>query len=99
LKDVTGDVRVQRERMAGGFFPSAREFFWFYGLDEDKLRHAKPGALVMHPGPMNRGVEIDSSVADNAAVSLIETQVRMGVAVRMAVLEALAENGSNEETS
>lgn len=91
--DVVMMLRVQRERMTGGYFPSPREFFWFYGLDEDKLRHAKRGALVMHPGPMNRGVEIDSSVADNPAVSLIETQVRMGVAVRMAVLEALAETG------
>jgi aspartate carbamoyltransferase catalytic subunit len=95
--DVVMMLRVQRERMTGGFFPSPREFFWFYGLDEDKLRYAKPGALVMHPGPMNRGVEIDSTVADNPAVSLIETQVRMGVAVRMAVLEALAESGANEE--
>ena len=95
--DVVMMLRVQRERMTGGFFPSAREFFWFYGLDEDKLRHAKPGALVMHPGPMNRGVEIDSVIADDPNVSLIETQVRMGVAVRMAVLEALAESGSNEE--
>jgi aspartate carbamoyltransferase catalytic subunit len=95
--DVVMMLRVQRERMTGGFFPSAREFFWFYGLDEDKLRHAKPGALVMHPGPMNRGVEIDSAIADDPNVSLIETQVRMGVAVRMAVLEALAESGSNEE--
>lgn len=95
--DVVMMLRVQRERMTGGFFPSAREFFWFYGLDEDKLRYAKPGALVMHPGPMNRGVEIDSSVADDPNVSLIETQVRMGVAVRMAVLEALAESGANEE--
>ncbi|MBL8530501.1 MAG: aspartate carbamoyltransferase catalytic subunit [Hyphomonadaceae bacterium] len=94
--DVVMMLRVQRERMAGGFFPSAREFFWFYGLDEDKLKHAKPGALVMHPGPMNRGVEIDSSVADNPSVSLIETQVRMGVAVRMAVLEALANGGASE---
>ncbi|ANP47635.1 aspartate carbamoyltransferase catalytic subunit [Candidatus Viadribacter manganicus] len=97
--DVVMMLRVQRERMTGGFFPSAREYFWFYGLDEEKLRHAKPGALVMHPGPMNRGVEIDSTVADNASVSLIETQVRMGVAVRMAVLEALAESGANEERS
>jgi aspartate carbamoyltransferase catalytic subunit len=95
--DVVMMLRVQRERMAGGFFPSAREFFWFYGLDEDKLRFAKPGAIVMHPGPMNRGVEIDSSVADNPTVSVIETQVRMGVAVRMAVLEALAEHGANAE--
>lgn len=96
--DVVMMLRVQRERMAGGFFPSAREFFWFYGLDEDKLHCAKPGALVMHPGPMNRGVEIDSAIADDPNVSLIETQVRMGVAVRMAVLEALAESGANEET-
>jgi aspartate carbamoyltransferase catalytic subunit len=94
--DVVMMLRVQRERMTGGFFPSAREFFWFYGLDEEKLKFAKPGALVMHPGPMNRGVEIDSTVADNPNVSLIETQVRMGVAVRMAVLEALAESGANE---
>ncbi|MES1201705.1 MAG: aspartate carbamoyltransferase catalytic subunit [Pseudomonadota bacterium] len=93
--DVVMMLRVQRERMQGGFFPSPREYFWFYGLDEDKLKLAKPGALVMHPGPMNRGVEIDSAVADDAAVSLIETQVRMGVAMRMAVLEALAESGSN----
>lgn len=95
--DVIMMLRVQRERMSGGYFPSPREFFWFYGLDEDKLKAAKPGALVMHPGPMNRGVEIDSSVADNPNVSLIETQVRMGVAVRMAVLEALAESGANAE--
>jgi aspartate carbamoyltransferase catalytic subunit len=97
--DVVMMLRVQRERMDGGHFPSAREYFWFYGLDEEKLRCAKPGALVMHPGPMNRGVEIDSSVADDPNVSLIETQVRMGVAVRMAVLEALAESGANAETT
>ncbi|MFZ2031828.1 MAG: aspartate carbamoyltransferase catalytic subunit, partial [Vitreimonas sp.] len=95
--DVVMMLRVQRERMDGGFFPSVREFFWFYGLDEEKLKYAKPGAVVMHPGPMNRGVEIDSSVADNPNISLIETQVRMGVAVRMAVLEALAESGANAE--
>ena len=97
--DVVMMLRVQRERMQGGFFPSAREYFWFYGLDADKLALAKKGALVMHPGPMNRGVEIDSNVADDANVSLIETQVRMGVAVRMAVLEALAESGANEESA
>jgi aspartate carbamoyltransferase catalytic subunit len=94
--DVVMMLRLQRERMQGGFIPSAREFFWFYGLDEEKLRVAKPGALVMHPGPMNRGVEIDSAVADDARISLIERQVRMGVAMRMAVLEALAEHGANE---
>lgn len=93
--DVVMMLRLQTERMQGGFIPSPREFFWFYGLDDEKLSHAKPGALVMHPGPMNRGVEIDSTVADNTAVSLIEKQVRMGVAMRMAVLEALAGNVSN----
>jgi aspartate carbamoyltransferase catalytic subunit len=93
--DVVMMLRLQRERMDGGFFPSTREYFWFYGLDEDKLKHAKPGALVMHPGPMNRGVEIDSVVADDPQVSLIETQVRMGVAVRMAVLEAMASRVDN----
>jgi aspartate carbamoyltransferase catalytic subunit len=93
--DVVMMLRLQRERMQGGLFPSAREYFWFYGLDEEKLKLAKPGALVMHPGPMNRGVEIDSAIADDPRVSLIETQVRMGVAMRMAVLEALAESGAN----
>ncbi|MGE0044276.1 MAG: aspartate carbamoyltransferase catalytic subunit [Hyphomonadaceae bacterium] len=94
--DVVMMLRLQIERMQGGFIPSAREFFWFYGLDEEKLKLAKPGALVMHPGPMNRGVEIDSAIADDVSVSLIEKQVRMGVAMRMAVLEALAEHGANE---
>jgi aspartate carbamoyltransferase catalytic subunit len=93
--DVVMMLRLQLERMQGGFIPSAREYFWFYGLDEEKLRSAKPGAVVMHPGPMNRGVEIDSVVADDPGVSLIERQVRMGVAMRMAVLEALAEHGAN----
>ena len=87
-------LRLQLERMAGAFVPSAREYFRFYGLDREKLSHAKPGALVMHPGPMNRGVEIDSIVADGAQ-SLIREQVEMGVAVRMAVLEALARNLPN----
>jgi aspartate carbamoyltransferase catalytic subunit len=88
--DVVMMLRLQRERMAGGHIPSQREYFWFYGLDAEKLALAKPCALVMHPGPMNRGVEIDSTVADDPAVSLIEAQVKMGVALRMAVLEALA---------
>jgi len=88
--DVVMMLRLQLERMQGAFTPSPREYFWFYGLDAEKLAHARPGALVMHPGPMNRGVEIDSSVADDPAVSLIETQVGLGVAMRMAVLESLA---------
>jgi aspartate carbamoyltransferase catalytic subunit len=80
--------------MNGGFVPSMREYFHFYGLDEAKLAFAKPDALVMHPGPMNRGVEIGSTVADGAQ-SLIREQVEMGVAVRMAVLEALARHLPN----
>jgi aspartate carbamoyltransferase catalytic subunit len=92
--DIVMMLRLQRERMQGGFIPSAKEYFRFYGLDEDKLGHAKPDALVMHPGPMNRGVEIDSSVADGPR-SLVREQVEMGVAVRMAVLEALARHLPN----
>lgn len=94
--DVVMMLRVQLERMQGGFIPSQREFFWFYGLDEEKLALTGKKTLVMHPGPMNRGVEIDSVVADDKAVSLIERQVRMGVALRMAVLEALAAHRANE---
>ncbi len=88
--DVVMMLRLQLERMDGAFVPSKREYFHFYGLDREKLAWAKPGARVMHPGPMNRGVEIDSDVADDMAVSLIQSQVEMGVAVRMAVLIALA---------
>ncbi len=88
--DIIMMLRLQRERMAGKFIPSTREFFHFYGLDQEKLSHAKPDALVMHPGPMNRGVEIASTVADHAR-SVIQDQVEMGVAVRMAVLEAVAQ--------
>ncbi len=87
--DIVMMLRLQRERMDGSFVPSVREYFRFFGLDEEKLAWAKPDALVMHPGPMNRGVEIASEVADGAR-SLIRDQVEMGVAVRMAVLEALA---------
>jgi len=87
--DIVMMLRLQTERMRGSFVPSIREYFRFYGLDYDKLSHAKPGALIMHPGPMNRGVEIDSLVADDIDRSLIREQVEMGVAVRMAVLDAL----------
>jgi aspartate carbamoyltransferase catalytic subunit len=69
--------------------PSSREFFHFFGLDDEKLKKAKPDALIMHPGPMNRGIEIASTVADHPR-SAIREQVEMGVAVRMAVLEAIA---------
>ena len=92
--DIVMMLRLQRERMSGAFVPSAREYFRYFGLDAEKLGYAKPGALVMHPGPMNRGVEIDTLVADGAQ-SLIREQVEMGVAVRMAVLEALARNMPN----
>jgi aspartate carbamoyltransferase catalytic subunit len=88
--DVVMALRLQRERMTGGLVPSAREYFRFFGLDFDKLAFAKPDAMVMHPGPMNRGVEIDSAVADDPVRSVIKEQVEMGVAVRMAVLDTLA---------
>jgi aspartate carbamoyltransferase catalytic subunit len=88
--DIVMMLRLQLERMAGAFVPSTREYFRFYGLDREKLSHAKPGALVMHPGPMNRGVEIASDIADDVQVSLISEQVEMGVALRMAILDALA---------
>jgi aspartate carbamoyltransferase catalytic subunit len=94
--DIVMMLRLQRERMAASYVPSVREYFHFYGLDEEKLACARPDALVMHPGPMNRGVEIDSAVADGPR-SLIGEQVEMGVAVRMAVLEALAANLPNRE--
>jgi aspartate carbamoyltransferase catalytic subunit len=92
--DIVMMLRLQRERMNGSFVPSSQEYFHYYGLDQRKLAYAKPDALVMHPGPMNRGVEIDSIVADGAQ-SLIREQVEMGVAVRMAVLEALSRNLPN----
>lgn len=86
--DVVMMLRLQRERMDGALVPSIREYFRFFGLDSAKLAHASPDVLVMHPGPMNRGVEISSAIADGPR-SVIEEQVEMGVAVRMAVIEAL----------
>ncbi len=95
--DIVMMLRLQRERMAGGQVPSEREFFRFWGLDAEKLAYAKPDSLVMHPGPMNRGVEIDSAVADDPHRSVIKEQVEMGVAVRMAVLDTLSRGqGRNE---
>ncbi len=90
--DIVMMLRLQSERMHANFFPSIREYFHFFGLDYEKLSNAKPDALVMHPGPMNRGVEIDSLVADDIGRSAIREQVEMGVAVRMACLEILALN-------
>lgn len=94
--DIVMMLRLQLERMSGSYVPSQREYFHFYGLDYAKLAYAKPDALIMHPGPMNRGVEIDSAVADDIDRSLIREQVEMGVAVRMAVLDALARNLPND---
>ena len=93
--DVVMMLRLQRERMEGAFVPSVREYFRYYGLDAEKLKAAKPDALVMHPGPMNRGVEIASEIADGPQ-SVIQEQVEMGVAVRMAVMEALLDPRRNE---
>jgi aspartate carbamoyltransferase catalytic subunit len=89
--DIVMMLRLQKERMKTSYVPSIREFFHFFGLDQEKLRRAKSDVLVMHPGPINRGVEISSAVADSAS-SLIREQVEMGVAVRMAVLQVLARN-------
>jgi aspartate carbamoyltransferase catalytic subunit len=90
--DIVMMLRLQLERMQGAYVPSTREYFRFYGLDYAKLASAKPDALIMHPGPMNRGVEIDSEVADDINRSVIREQVEMGVAVRMACLDALTRN-------
>ncbi|MER8990271.1 aspartate carbamoyltransferase catalytic subunit [Mesorhizobium sp. M0678] len=94
--DVVMMLRLQRERMEGAFVPSVREYFRYFGLDAEKLKAAKDGALVMHPGPMNRGVEIASEIADGPQ-SVIQEQVEMGVAVRMAVMEALLDPRRNHE--
>ncbi|RMH44783.1 MAG: aspartate carbamoyltransferase catalytic subunit [Alphaproteobacteria bacterium] len=90
--DVVMMLRLQKERMDGAFIPSEREYFHRWGLDADKLAHARPDAIVMHPGPMNRGVEIDGEIADDINRSVIQDQVEMGVAVRMAVMDLLARN-------
>jgi aspartate carbamoyltransferase catalytic subunit len=89
--DVVMMLRLQSERMNGALLPSAEEFFKYYGLTPEKLAHAKPDAIVMHPGPMNRGVEIESSVADGRQ-SVILPQVTFGIAVRMAVMSIVAGN-------
>src|SRR3977135_2844803 len=93
--DIVMMLRLQTERMHGSFVPSTREYFHFFGVDYDKMKLANPDALIMHPGPMNRGVEIGSEVADDIDRSLIRHQVEMGVAVRMACLEILAPDISN----
>jgi len=93
--DVIMMLRLQRERMVSALVPSTREYFRFFGLDEEKVKWAKPDAIVMHPGPINRGVEIDSWIADDVR-SVIREQVEMGIVVRMAVLQALAQHLPND---
>jgi aspartate carbamoyltransferase catalytic subunit len=95
--DVVMMLRLQMERMQGQFIPSPREYRHLYGLSLDRLALAEPDALVMHPGPMNRGIEIDSNVADLAGRSLITQQVEMGVAIRMACLDVLTRNARRVE--
>ena len=95
--DVIMMLRIQLERMQGGFFPSLREYFNVFGMTEERVRRAKPDVIVMHPGPMNRGVEIASEVADGP-YSVILEQVANGVAVRMAVLYLLA-GGVDDEAA
>lgn len=90
--DIIMMLRIQTERMGARFIPSIREYFHFYGLDKDKLALAKDDALIMHPGPINRGVEIDSELADDINRSVILDQVEMGVAVRMALLDLFSQN-------
>ncbi len=90
--DVVMMLRLQKERMDGAFIPSEREYYHRYGLDAEKLACAKDDAIVMHPGPMNRGVEIDGLIADDINRSVIQEQVEMGVAVRMAAMDLLARN-------
>ena len=90
--DIIIMLRLQLERMSGSYVPSIREYFRFFGLDREKLNYAKSDALILHPGPMNRGVEIDSELADDIDRTAIFEQVQMGVAVRMACLYALLEN-------
>jgi len=87
--DVVMVLRLQKERMDGGFFSSEREYFHYYGLDERKMQYANPNAIIMHPGPMNRGIEIDGDLADDINRSVITKQVEVGLAIRMAVLDLL----------
>ena len=90
--DVVMVLRLQKERMDGGYFSSEREYFHLYGLDDRKMKYAKPSAIIMHPGPMNRGIEIDGDLADNLDKSVITMQVEAGLAIRMSVLELLLKN-------
>jgi len=93
--DIVMMLRIQKERIVGKIMPNQKTYFKKYGLDYNKLKYAKKNAFVMHPGPMNRGVEIDSKLADDVTRSLIQEQVAMGVAIRMACLDILIKNRDN----
>lgn len=97
--DAVMALRQQKERMAGGFVPSGREFFHLFGLSHERIARAKPDVLIMHPGPMNRGVEIHSKLADDPKHSVIMEQVENGVAVRMAILELIGANLRKEDAA
>lgn len=97
--DAIMALRQQKERMSGGFIPSGREFFHLYGLSHDTIKPAKPDVLIMHPGPMNRGVEIHTKLADDPDRSVIMEQVENGVAVRMAILELIGANIRKEASA
>ncbi len=97
--DAVMALRQQKERMSGGFVPSGREFFHLFGLSHERIARAKPDVLVMHPGPMNRGVEIHSKLADDPAHSVIMEQVENGVAIRMAILELIGGNLRKEDAA
>ena len=94
--DIVMMLRIQKERIVGKIMPNQKTYFNKYGLDYNKLKYAKKNAFVMHPGPMNRGVEIDSKLADDITRSLIQEQVAMGVAIRMACLDILIKNRDND---
>jgi len=89
--DIVMMLRLQNERMSSSFLSSNREYYEYYGLTPDKLNFAKDDALIMHPGPMNRGIEIDTKLADDINKSVIKEQVELGVAVRMACLKIFCE--------
>jgi len=93
--DIVMMLRIQKERIVGKIMPNQKTYFNKYGLDYNKLKYAKKNAFVMHPGPMNRGIEIDSKLADDITRSLIQEQVAMGVAIRMACLDILIKNRDN----
>ena len=89
--DIVMMLRLQNERMNSSFLSSNREYYEYYGLTQDKLEYAKPDSIIMHPGPMNRGIEIDTKLADDTNMSVVKEQVELGVAIRMACLKIFCE--------